>query len=317
MAITETEVIVGHIRTVQRSSYRCAPCPRRRRYAAAPPRIQDCRGTGLAAMSVALGLVLAPSLSRSEGVRVDDEQVLPVGQIRAGIGFGAAHMAAARAVGQQYSTVGTGLNLEGALGCGYRLETGLRVGLRLDEPGRGVRADEMARGFERETLGTGLSSVANPEGRLRWGAMQDGRWEMGLEYRLVIPIASDTDVTNVLSPWLTIHGQHVWRIDLALDGAVAARRFAAGWVPQTAIGGSARIWINIAQSIFTGLFGAVHAFASTPYTAGYETGVVGIGIGGRWGPCDSLLLIRSDDPTRGGTSRVGAGIMFECRFATL
>jgi hypothetical protein len=209
---------------------------------------------------------------------------------------------------QMFYVQGRGTNLEEAVGLGHNLEFGARFGLRSDRDGQALRADEVARGFDTETFGTGLSPVANPELRLRWRALR-ARWcEAGVEDRLVLPIKPDPSVTDVLGWWLSVHFGHVGRVDVALNGVAGWDSFAAGGTGQAALGLPIHGWINVTRGLFAGLFVATHYFAGTKYMASYVRLLGGAGAGYRLGAWDLMAVAESLDMVNGPKSRMGIGL---------
>ena len=261
-------------------------------------------------------LVLGAGSSRAAYAQerwVDDPQVLAVRRFRLGAGFGLARLASRTFTNQTVQVVGSGMSLEEAAGLGRNLELGIRFGLRLDDAGRGLRADELARGFDTETFGTGLSVAANPELRLRWRACHWAWGEAGLEDRLVLPTEPDPSVTEVLGAWGSVHLRHVARLDVGVNGVLGSESFAARRVLRPAVGLPIALWGNVTSALFVGFLTTTHYFAATPYTTSYGLWEAGLGVGYRFTPCDVIEETVLPDVLGDFVRRAGIGIGLSCR----
>jgi hypothetical protein len=116
--------------------------------------------------------------------------VLPYGDaaVDMGLGIGRAPISP----GSDRSVTGLGLNLALAGGLTSSLELGVRTGIRFETEGRGMRADQYGRTWDTETYGTGTESLANPELHLRWLAARGAGAQLGLEFRVYLPIERNT-----------------------------------------------------------------------------------------------------------------------------
>jgi hypothetical protein len=114
------------------------------------------------------------------------------------------------------SYVGTGANLEGAVGLTNGLTAGLRLGARFDEDGRFANADAYARTFDTETFGTLLDNVVDPELILRGKVYELGVAEFGLEGRIYLPIERNTHEGVMLGVPITVHIEHMLRVDTGI-----------------------------------------------------------------------------------------------------
>ncbi len=239
---------------------------------------------------------------------VDDPQVLAPMRLRLDVGFSQTWAESPLAgSAQMFYVEGQGMSFQEAVGIGRGFEFGARFGVRLNRDGQGLRADEVARGFDTETFGTGLSTVANPELRLRWRALHVGWCELGLEDRLVLPIKPDPSVTEVLGGWLSIHLYHLVRLDAALNGVLGRESLAGADSWQPGLGLPIRVWINLTHGLFAGAFTTTHYAAKTKYTDSDTQLWLGVGAGYRLGDWDATALIESLDMLGGPTRRVGVG----------
>jgi hypothetical protein len=159
---------------------------------------------------VSIGFLSAGTDVRAEPW-VERPLSLPTGhaQIQAGFGFG------------QYATVdgqhvGSGLNLEAALGLPFFGEVSLRSGLRFGDSGKLAGADYYGRLFDHETANLGGDAWANPEIRLR-GTLADLKvFAIGLESRFVVPAASGSDFSIAPGLPMMIRIPEVLRIDTGI-----------------------------------------------------------------------------------------------------
>ncbi|MES1206129.1 MAG: hypothetical protein ABUS79_09355 [Pseudomonadota bacterium] len=260
-------------------------------------------------------LLVAPAV-HAQRRWVDDDAVEPKLGVRAGAGFGVGVLTYSGAADKTLARAGTGLNVEGRVGLGHGLELGARVGFRFDDAGRGLRADELARGFETPTFGTGLSTVANPELRLRW-RVRRWRWlELGAEDRLVIPVPSDRDFTEVLGIWASAHLAGVARADVGLEGVASWQSFAVGYVTVLALGAPIRLWVSPTQRSFAGLVVAPRYYGATPYTTGTAEVATGLVLGYRVRACDTDVGLYLVDVVDSGIDRSGAGLRVSCRIGS-
>lgn len=248
---------------------------------------------------------------------VEDPAVLAPGTVRLSAGGGLLLLTYPGVKDERNGILGGGWNLEAATGLGRGLELGARLGLR-DAEGRGVHADEAARVMDSETFGTGLGTVANPELRLRWRVLSRGPVEAGVEDRIVFPVPSYLDFTEVLGGWAALHGGRYLRLDVALNAVLIWRAFEAERVFQLGIGLPVRLSVNITSGLFAGAVGTMHHLGSTPYTAASTTFAAGVGAGYRRGVCDVYAAhqwfdIFSSAVVNGATTRLGLGIALSCR----
>jgi hypothetical protein len=261
---------------------------------------------------VAIGVLSARAGSAQERW-VDDQRVLAAGHVRFTAGAGLVRLANISRTGRERVLVGTGLDLAEAVGLGQGLEAGVRFGVRLDDVGRGTRADEAARGLDTETFGTGLSVAANPEIRLRWRAFRWATAEAGIEDRITLPIAPDPTVTELAGAWVSLHLGSVGRLDAGLEGVFGWQSFAREHVLEVGAGVPVTLSANLTPALFAALVSTTHYEAATPYTAAYARLTAGLGAGYRLGAYDIVGTTLLVDAMRDFTRRLGFGISVSYR----
>jgi len=267
----------------------------------------------LAAAALLALSIAAPGRAHAQDRRVDDEAVLAPLRMRAAGGLGVARVIFPGAGNTVYTAGGTGVNTEAAAGLGRGFEIAVRVGARPDYGSPALRADEVARGFETETFGTGISTFANPELRLRWRAVR-WRWlEAGLDERAVLPTGADPNFTEVLGAWMSAHAPGVMRADVGLDGALTWQSFRTGTLVIPALGVPIRLWFSLTRRLFAGLVVTSRYDAATRYTTGTLQTTLGAVAGYRIGACDVTLGAYLLDVVNSGTDRSGLGLALSCR----
>jgi hypothetical protein len=118
---------------------------------------------------------------------VDRHLTLPGGDWAFDFGAGVAN---GTPPGPPGPVTGFGVNAEMAVGLVSRVELGVRTGLRLgDADQRHEHGDEYGRLFDRQYFDGGDDVVANPEVRVRGALVRDEVFELGLEGRLIVPVA--------------------------------------------------------------------------------------------------------------------------------
>jgi hypothetical protein len=256
-------------------------------------------------------VVFAVSTSaRAQERFVDDAQVLAAKRVWLSAGVGVA-----RFTHESLDVVaGTGLDIEEALGLGYNLEFGARFGARLDDGGRGLRADDSARNLYGETLGTGQSIVANPDFRLRWQLVRCNWLQASLEERLVVPIKPDPYTTEILAALLSVHLAHTLRVDVRFEGATIVRSLQGGYVAESALGIPIWAWVNATSQLYFGASATLQRFGGTRYTQPYSKDSLGLALGYRMASCDIINGIFLLDVTNNDWgARIGNGLSFSCR----
>jgi hypothetical protein len=264
------------------------------------------------AAALAVVILCAGRSAAAEGPWSDDDAVLAARRVRVSAGWGVAFFRFAVSSDQTLWFYGTGLDLEEAAGIGHGMEIGARFGARLDPYARGLRADEVARGPDTETFGTGIDTWANPELRLRWRAIR-WRWgEAGVEDRVVLPIRPSPSLTEVLGGWVRIHVAHRLRLEAALNGVIEVQWLAGGRVVAPAVGAPVQLWANLTRGLFVGLLATVHHAGRTPYADSTTRVELGAGVGHRFPVCDAIVTGTTLDVTSGFTDRLGVGLAAAC-----
>jgi hypothetical protein len=113
--------------------------------------------------------------------------------------------------------VGWGASFDAAVGLPFLGEVGVRVGVRFGQDGVyagwGTGADHFARLFDPIVGEPGLSTVTNPEVRLRGTVLDLKIVELGLETRFIIPTDPSSDFEVVPGVPVRIHLPGFVRID--------------------------------------------------------------------------------------------------------
>jgi hypothetical protein len=139
------------------------------------------------ALAVGCCLVARAPDARAAPPWVDRNLTLPGGDWAFDFGFGVAN---GTPPGVPGPVTGPGVNAEVAVGLVSRVELGVRTGLRLGDPdSRHEHGDEFGRLFDRQYFDGGNDVLANPEVRVRGALVRGEVFELGLEGRLIIPVA--------------------------------------------------------------------------------------------------------------------------------
>lgn len=133
---------------------------------------------------------------------------LPGGAFALDLGLGLGHLG-------RSDVTGFGLNLGLHYGLTSALELGIRTGVRFDNDGQIVQADEFGRTYDTQTHGAGHDSWANPELLLR-GLLLRGTVDLALEGRMVLPAATDTRIGLMLGLPVLLHLGSQARIDTGI-----------------------------------------------------------------------------------------------------
>jgi hypothetical protein len=143
---------------------------------------------------------------------------------------------------------GVGLNLEAAFGITERLELGFRTGLRFGDDGRITSADFYARLWDTDTYDVGTETFANPEARLRYAILGGDVVELGLEARMYLPIAENSEFG--VAPGLPV-AFHLGEI-ARLDTGVLVPIILSDPDTTTIISIPARLWFQVSQKAWLG-----------------------------------------------------------------
>jgi hypothetical protein len=175
--------------------------------------VKRSRARAVAAVIPAAMLLLASSEASAAPRWVDRPMTLPQLVFAGDVGVGVGHERFGPRTG---SITGMGLNLEGAIGVTDNVELGLRTGIRGGDDGRFTGADYYGRTLWTETYGTGGSTFANPEARVRWTFYRGSVAEIGLDGRLYLPFESGTRVGGMIGVPFAFHAGDILRIDLGI-----------------------------------------------------------------------------------------------------
>jgi hypothetical protein len=142
---------------------------------------------------------------------------------------------------------GAGINLEMGVGVTRDVELGLRTGLRLDDEGRALQADQYGRLFDRQTFGTGADTVSNPEFRVRGSVARGDVAEVALEGRVYLPFEFGTRPGFMFGVPFAFHIGEVARLDLGLYFPIVfyTRAFYAISIPFDA-------WFQVTRKVWLG-----------------------------------------------------------------
>lgn len=208
--------------------------------------------------------------------------------------------------------LGSGLDIEAALGLPARLEVAVKLGIRFAASGALTTADAYGRLFDAVSLhlDPGTNAFANPELRVREGFVDTPVAAVGFEVRLLPALAARS--ANVLAPGIPLRFRvpGLMRID---TGLVMPVSFANGntWGVELPLA----LWFQH-EALFFGPMSGV--FLNNP-GAGFEYGGVptqvdiqaGVGMGFTIGICDlkaQVLTLRANDPHAASFIGGGAGL---------
>lgn len=169
------------------------------------------------AFAVAASALLAARSAAAAPRWIDRAMTQPRLVFQGDAGIGVGHLGRAGAP----SWNGPGLNLEGAIGVTDKVELGLRTGVRMSTEARAIQADAYGRTLWTETWGTGGSTMANPEARVRWSFYSGNVAEIGLDGRLYLPFETGTRIGGMIGVPFAIHASDFLRIDTGVYLPVA------------------------------------------------------------------------------------------------
>lgn len=217
--------------------------------------------------------IAAASISSTEAAAappfVARPMTLPRHDFAGDVGLGVAHSRLFNGI------TGTGLNLEGAFGITEKVELGLRTGVRFGDDGRFTGADTYGRTLWTETWGTfGTGDVANPEARVRWTAYRGDVVEVGLDWRLYLPIEPRSRVGGMFGVPLAFHIGDFMRID---TGAYLPTLFYDPTVVLLTVPGY--FWFQVSEKVWLGPMMSAR-FRLAPDGGGDRTSfLLGFGVG--------------------------------------
>jgi hypothetical protein len=272
----------------------------------------------LSARLAPAGLLLAVGLCMSQRAWaddrwVDDQQVVGAARARISVGY-ALGLLVYGTSGLSRVRDGDGLNVEQSVGLGHDLALGTRFGFRFRDTGRGLRADEAARGYETPTYGAGSGWISDPELTWRWRALHR-RWiELSLSNRVGFPVSPENGLTEIVGASLSLHLERLARLDVGFDGVFGAQSQAGGAVSRIGFGAPTALWFNVTRGFFAGLVATPQVFAGTALTSGYLRFDSGVVAGYRMGPCDVMGTASLMDVTDETGTRIGLGVRVSCLF---
>jgi hypothetical protein len=150
---------------------------------------------------------------------IDRSLTLPRHDWAFDFGLGIAHVdppAPVPVPGPGPDNTGVGMNLEMGVGLTRDIELGVRGGLRLDQEGKALQADQYGRLFDRQTFGTGADTFANPEVRVRGEVVRGEVAEVALEGRAYVPFEFGTRPGFMFGVPFAFHLGQVARLDLGV-----------------------------------------------------------------------------------------------------
>jgi hypothetical protein len=136
---------------------------------------------------------------------VDRTLTRPAGDWAFDFGLGIAHAP---------DDTGAGINAEMAVGITRHVELGARTGVLFGGPGeRSLEGANAGRLFDRQSFDEGADALVNPEVRVRGELVGDEIVELGLEGRLILPLADGTYVGAMFGVPLALHLGNRVRLD--------------------------------------------------------------------------------------------------------
>jgi hypothetical protein len=145
---------------------------------------------------------------------------------------------------------GGGFNFDFAVGVTQHLELGFRSGVRFGLSridGRLVEADQYARLYDRETFGTGVTTLANPELRIRGSLVHFRVFELALEGRATLPFEDNTRPGLEFGVPMAFHFGHFVRLDTGVYVPVVF------FDPiESAVSIPVQVWFQATRGLFLG-----------------------------------------------------------------
>lgn len=117
------------------------------------------------------------------------------------------------APGGENSGTGPALDLEAYVGIIHHLQLGFRQGIRLTDEAKIAGADNYGRMYDLQGFGNGGDTFANPEANVRYQFIDIDFFELGVDGRLVLPIAQGSRFAFLGGAPLAIHIPNVLRVD--------------------------------------------------------------------------------------------------------
>jgi hypothetical protein len=267
---------------------------------------------------IVASLALTASVSQAAEPWVDRPLTLPALTVSADAALGVGQVTLVEPF-PQYDTpvgthkVGTGLDLELALGLPWHLEAGVAVGARFAASGALTTANAYGRLFDPLALhlAAGASGFANPEFRVRWAFLNSPLVAVGFETRLLPQVAPDSADVIVPAIPARIRLNGVLRIDTELAFPVSLANGDTGGIdiPLAAWWQYERFFFGLLTGIFWNNPASGYDYGGVPTQLDVHAGM-GIGYTVA-GICDlkaQVLTIRIDDPNWSRTIGAGFGV---------
>jgi hypothetical protein len=230
--------------------------------------------------------------------------VLPRGEVAVDLGLGLGHEP--DGLPNNGSITGFGMNLALSAGVTHELEFGVRTGFRLDDAGQVTQADRYGRPFDTETFGTDYDTVANPEVHLRWAVARGSTAELGLEWRVYLPIENNSSFGMMFGLPIMLRAGSL-RIDTGLYVPII---FADP--TRTVVSVPLHLWIQATRTLWLGPLFGMEVYSN----GGGDRYPLGFGLGTS---LTHLVDLRSwilfPDISRNEAARTfGAGLALQLRF---
>jgi hypothetical protein len=261
------------------------------------------KGAAAAVFVVSLVALVRAPVAHADAPWVYRSIVLPRGEVAVDLGFGLGHQPD---FPNSDSITGFGLNLALSAGVTHELEFGVRTGFRLDYAGRVTQADRYGRPFDTETFGTDFDTVANPEVHLRWAVARGSTAELGLEWRVYLPIEDGSSFGMMFGLPIMLRAGSL-RIDTGL------------YVPiiftdptQTVVSVPIHLWIQATRTLWLGPLFGLQVYSN----GGGDRYPLGFGLGTSLTHLvDLRTWILFPDISRNEAARTfGAGLALQLRF---
>ena len=200
-----------------------------------------------AAAALAATLIGATPQAKAAPPWVDRQLTLPDGDFALDFGVGFGHEGGSPPAPDRGSA---GFNAEMAVGLTDRVELGLRTGVRSggDAERGAIQADTFGRLFDRQTFDAGSDVFANPELRVRGVLVRARAFELGVEGRLVLPLAPGADAGVLFGVPMALHlGPHV-RVDFGAYVPLVFQRPTASALLSVPVD----LWIQASRRLWLG-----------------------------------------------------------------
>jgi hypothetical protein len=243
-------------------------------------------------------------VARADAPWVYRSIVLPRGEVAVDLGFGLGHQPVGPT--DNGSVTGFGLNLALSAGITHELEFGVRTGFRLDDAGEVTKADSYGRPFDTETYDTNSDTVANPEIHLRWAVARGSTAELGLEWRVYLPIENGSSFGMMFGLPIALRAGSL-RLDTGLYVPILFTN-----PTQTVVSVPLHLWIPATRTLWLGPLFGLQVYSSgrgDRYPLGFGLGTALTHL------VDLRTWILFPDISQNAAARTfGAGIALQLRF---